>query len=73
MDYINRRICYLAESLLVKGEFLSWRRFSLFPLSNAFAKRLVEKRATKAVADIEIAPVCNKQTDRIVVEGAGDL
>ena len=64
MNSIDKRICHLAESLLVKGEFLSWRRFSLSPLSNA-------KRATKAVADIEIAPVCNKQTDRIVVGGAG--
>jgi hypothetical protein len=48
MDSIDKKICYLAENLIVKGEFLSWRRFS--------------------IADIEIAPICNKQTDRIVVE-----
>jgi hypothetical protein len=53
MDSIDKKICYLAESLLIKGEFLSWRRFTLSPLS---------------IADIEIAPICNKQTDRIVVE-----
>jgi hypothetical protein len=53
MDTIDKKICYLAESLLVKGEFLSWRRFTLSPLS---------------IADIEIAPICNKQTERIVVD-----
>jgi hypothetical protein len=53
MDSIDKKICYLAENLIVKGEFLSWRRFSISPLS---------------IADIEIAPICNKQTDRIVVE-----
>lgn len=53
MDYINQKICHLAENLLVKGEFLSWRRFSL-PASS--------------IPDIEIAPICNKQSDRIVVE-----
>ena len=53
MDSIDKKICYLAESLIVKGEFLSWQRFTLSPLS---------------IADIEIAPICNKQTDRIIVE-----
>jgi hypothetical protein len=53
MDSIDQKICYLAENLLVKGEFLSWRRFSLSPLS---------------IADIKIDPTCNKQSDRIVVE-----
>lgn len=53
MDSIDKKICYLAESLLIKGEFLSWRRFNLVSLS---------------IADIEIAPICNKQSDRIVVE-----
>jgi hypothetical protein len=53
MDSINQKVCYLAESLLVKGEFLSWRRFSLAPLS---------------IPDIKIAPICNRQSDRIIVE-----
>jgi hypothetical protein len=53
MDYINRKVCDLAENLLVKGEFLSWRRFSL-PASS--------------IPDIKIAPICNKQSDRIVVD-----
>jgi hypothetical protein len=53
MDYINQKICHLAESLLIKGEFLSWRRFSLSPLS---------------IPDIEISPICNRQSDRIIVE-----
>jgi hypothetical protein len=53
MDSIDKKICHLAESLLIKGEFLSWRRFSL----QAFS-----------ISDIEIAPVCNRQSDRIVVE-----
>ena len=53
MDYINQKICHLAENLLIKGEFLSWRRFSLSPLS---------------IADIEIAPICNNQSDQIIVE-----
>ena len=56
MDYINKRICHLAKSLLVNGEFLSWRRFSRSPIS---------------IADIKISPVCNKQTDRIVVGARG--
>jgi PBP1b-binding outer membrane lipoprotein LpoB len=53
MDRINKKVCQLAENLLVKGEFLSWRRFSFSPQS---------------IPDIEIAPICNKQSDRIVVE-----
>lgn len=53
MEYINQKVCQLAENLLVKGEFISWRRFSLPPLS---------------ITDIEIAPICNKQSDRIIVE-----
>ena len=53
MEYISKKVCYLAESLLIKGEFLSWRRFSLPPQS---------------IPDIEIAPICNRQSDRIVVE-----
>jgi hypothetical protein len=53
MDSINQKVCYLAERLLVKGEFLNWRRFNLPPLS---------------IPDIEIAPICNKQSDRIIVE-----
>jgi hypothetical protein len=53
MDYINQKICHLAESLLIKGEFLSWQLFSLPPLS---------------ISDIEIAPTCNKRSDRLVVE-----
>jgi len=43
----------LVESLLIKGEFLSWRRFSLPSLS---------------IPDIEISPICNKQSERIIVE-----
>jgi hypothetical protein len=53
MNSINQRIRYLAESLLIKGEFLNWRRFNLFPLS---------------IPGIEIAPICNRQIDRIVIE-----
>ena len=53
MEYISKKVCHLAESLLVKGEFLSWRRFSLPPLS---------------IPDIEISPICNKQSERIIVE-----
>jgi hypothetical protein len=53
VEHIERKVCYLAESLLVKGEFLSWRKFTLPPLS---------------IPDIEIAPICNKQSDRIIVE-----
>ena len=53
MDYINQKICHLAENLLIKGEFLSWRRFNLSSLS---------------IADIEIAPICNNQSDQIIVE-----
>jgi hypothetical protein len=53
MDSIDKKICYLAESLLVKGEFLSWRKFTLPPLS---------------IPDIEVDPICNKQSDRIVVD-----
>ena len=53
MEYISRKVCYLAESLLIKGEFVSWRRFSFPALS---------------IADIEIASICNRQSDRIVVE-----
>lgn len=52
MSYIERKICYLAESLLVKGEFISWRRFSL---------------AAFSIPDLEIASVCNRRSDRIVV------
>lgn len=53
MNSIDKKICYLAESLLVKGEFLNCRRFNLPPLS---------------IADIKVASICNKRTDRIVVE-----
>jgi hypothetical protein len=53
MEYISKKVCHLAESLLIKGEFISWRRFSLSPLS---------------IPDIEIAPICNRQSDRIIVE-----
>ena len=53
MEYISKKVCHLAESLLIKGEFLSWRRFSPSSLS---------------IPDIEIAPICNRQSDRIVIE-----
>ena len=53
MEYISKKICYLAESLLVKGEFLTSRRFMIPPLS---------------IADVQITPFCNRQSDRIVVE-----
>jgi hypothetical protein len=53
VEYIDRKVCYLAESLVVKGEFLSWRKFTLPPLS---------------IPDIEIAPICNRQSDRLIVE-----
>jgi hypothetical protein len=53
VEYIDRKVCHLAESLVVKGEFLSWRKFTLPPLS---------------IPDIEIAPICNKQSDRLIVE-----
>jgi hypothetical protein len=43
----------LAGSLVVKGEFLSWRKFTLQPL---------------AIPEIEIAPICNKQSYRLIVE-----
>ena len=42
----------MAENLLVKGEFLSWRRFKLYPLS---------------ITDVQIDPICNRQSDRIIV------
>jgi hypothetical protein len=53
MDSIDKKICYLAESLLVKGEFMSWRRFNLPVFS---------------IPDLKISSVCNQQSDRIVVE-----
>ena len=53
MDSIDKKVCYLAESLLVKGEFLSWRRFNLPAFS---------------IPDLKISSVCNQQSDRIVVE-----
>ena len=53
MDSIDKKVCYLAESLLVKGEFMNWRRFNLPAFS---------------IPDIKIASVCNQQSDRIVVE-----
>jgi hypothetical protein len=53
MDSIDKKICHLAESLLVKGEFLSWRRFNLPAFS---------------ISDLKIASICNQQSDRIVVE-----
>jgi hypothetical protein len=53
MEYISKKVCHLAESLLIKGEFLSWQLFSLPPLS---------------ITDIEIDPTCNKRSDRFVVE-----
>ena len=53
MDSIDKKICYLAESLLVKGEFLSWRRFNLPAFS---------------IPDLKISSVCNQQSDRIVVD-----
>jgi hypothetical protein len=37
----------------LKGEFLSWRKFTLPPLS---------------IPDIEITPICNRQSDRLSVE-----
>jgi len=53
VEYISKKVCHLVESLLIKGEFLSWRRFSLPSLS---------------IPDIEISPICNKQSERIIVE-----
>jgi hypothetical protein len=53
MDSIDKKICYLAESLLVKGEFMSWRRFNLLAFS---------------IPDLKISSICNQQSDRIVVE-----
>ena len=53
MDSIDKKVCYLAESLLVKGEFMSWRRFNLPAFS---------------IPDLKISSVCNQQSDRIVVE-----
>ena len=53
MNSIDRQICYLAESLLVKGEFMSWRRFNLPAFS---------------IPDLKISSVCNQQSDRIVVD-----
>ena len=53
MDRLSSKICQLAENLLIKGELIIWRRFSLGSLSTL---------------DIEIAPSCNQQSDRIVVE-----
>ncbi len=53
MEYISKKICQLAESLLIKGELVSWQRFILPALS---------------IPDIEIDPMCKKQNDRIVVE-----
>jgi hypothetical protein len=53
MNSIDNKIFHLAESLLLKGQLQSWRRFSLGVL---------------LIADIEIAPICNRQSDRIVVE-----
>jgi hypothetical protein len=53
VEYIDRKVCYLAESLVLKGEFLSWRKFTLPPLS---------------IPDIEITPICNRQSDRLSVE-----
>ena len=53
MDRLSSKICQLAENLLIKGELIIWRRFSLGSLSTL---------------DIEIAPICNQQSDRIVVE-----
>ena len=53
MDHLSSKICQLAENLLIKGELIIWRRFSLGSLSTL---------------DIEIAPICNQQSDRIVVE-----
>jgi hypothetical protein len=53
MDSIDRKVCHLAESLVVKGEFLSWRKFTLPPFS---------------IPDIEILPICNQQSHRTIVE-----
>ncbi|AFY92851.1 hypothetical protein [Chamaesiphon minutus] len=53
MDRLSSKICQLAENLLIKGELIIWRRFSLGSLSTL---------------DIEIAPICNQQSERIVVE-----
>ena len=53
MNSIDRQICYLAESLLVKGEFMNWRRFNLPAFS---------------IPDLKISSVCNQQSDRIVVD-----
>ena len=53
MDSIDKKVCYLAESLLVKGEFMNWRRFNLPAFS---------------IPDLKISSVCNQQSDRIVVD-----
>jgi hypothetical protein len=53
MDSIDKQICNLAESLLVKGELMSWRRYNLPAFS---------------VPDLKISSTCNQQSDRIVVE-----
>jgi hypothetical protein len=53
MDRLSSKICQLAENLLIKGELIIWRRFSIGSLSPL---------------DIEIAPICNQQSERIVVE-----
>jgi hypothetical protein len=33
VEYIDRKVHHLAESLVVKGEFLSWGKFTLHPLA----------------------------------------
>jgi hypothetical protein len=53
MDSIDTQICNLAESLLVKGELMSWRRYNLPAFS---------------IPDLKISSTCNQQSDRIVVE-----
>ena len=53
VEDINQKICHLAENLLVKGEFINWRRFNLPAFS---------------IPDLKISSVCNQQSDRIVVE-----
>jgi hypothetical protein len=53
VNQLSNKICQLAENLLVKGELIIWRRFSL---SSSFT------------LDLKIAPICNQQSERIVVE-----
>ena len=53
MDRLSNKICHLAENLLIKGELIIWRQFSL---------------TSSFTSDIEIDPVCSQQGERIIVE-----